>query len=273
MLKTLLSFLLLAVAHTSLAAPARVVSLGGGITEIVYALGAGDTLVGNDLSSLYPAEATRLPRVGYYRDVSVEGVASLRPDLVLASDQAGPPDALDKLRALGIPVQIVPDAPTLASLQARIEQVGAALERKPQAEALFAGIRRDLDALGAPPKDNAPRALSLMARGGTPLGAGQGTAANAMLELAGLRNVLAGQQGYKPVTAEALAATAPQVIITTHMTEQAQGGMAKLLAQPGIASTPAARDKRVVVMDDLLYLSFGPRLPQAVAELRRAVAQ
>ena len=76
------------------APPARVVGLGGAITEIVYALDAGQSLVGVDTSSIYPAAALKLPKVGYYRTFSVEGVASLKPELVLASDQSGPPQSL-----------------------------------------------------------------------------------------------------------------------------------------------------------------------------------
>jgi len=67
-------------APTPAQAAARVVSLGGSVTEVVYALGAGDRLVAVDISSLYPQAAQTLPKVGYYRDVSVEGIASLRPD-------------------------------------------------------------------------------------------------------------------------------------------------------------------------------------------------
>src|SRR5690606_30267932 len=87
----------------------RVVTLGGTVTEIVYALDQGDRLVGDDQSSLYPEAATKLPRVGYYRAVPVEGVLALRPDLVLASEQAGPPEALARLKEVGIPVEIISD--------------------------------------------------------------------------------------------------------------------------------------------------------------------
>src|SRR3546814_10289387 len=76
-----------------------VVSLGGTVTEIVYDLGEGDRLVADDLSSLYPKEATLLPRVGYYRAVPLECVLSLRPDLLLASENAGPHSVLDRIRA------------------------------------------------------------------------------------------------------------------------------------------------------------------------------
>ncbi|MCJ9710342.1 ABC transporter substrate-binding protein, partial [Bordetella hinzii] len=100
----------------------RVVTLGGSVTEIVYALGKGDMLVGDDLSSIYPDAATRLPRVGYYRSVPVEGVLALKPDLVLASDQSGPPDALKRLADVGVTVLRISDEPSVQSLETRIGQ-------------------------------------------------------------------------------------------------------------------------------------------------------
>ena len=102
---------------------ARVVTLGGSVTEIVYQLGQGGKLVGDDLSSLYPEAATKLPRVGYYRAVPVEGVLALKPDLVLASEQAGPPDALKRLGDVGVRIVTVPDAPSVDSLKARIRNI------------------------------------------------------------------------------------------------------------------------------------------------------
>ena len=253
-------------------AQARVVTLGGTVTEIVYALGAGDAVVGTDISSLYPPEATRLPQVGYYRSVPVEGVAALRPDLVLASEQAGPPDALARLQSLGLTVVKVPDGATLASLRARIVAVAAALGREAQAGGLVGQLERELaraQAVEAPPL----RTLVIMNRSGTPLGAGDGSAADAILKLAGLNNVLAGQRGYQPLSAESLLTLAPELIVVTATSLPASGGMDGLLASPGIAGTPAARHGGVIEMDDLLILGLGPRLPQAVQALKAGAAR
>lgn len=247
------------------AAPQRVVTLGGALTEIVYALDRQAALVGVDQSSTYPQAATQLPQVGYYRSFSVEGVAGLQPTLVLASDQAGPPEALQKLQQLGLRVAVLPSAATVDALEQRIRGVAAALSANERGEQLIATIRASLDA--ARPAQ-APRALMLMGRDSHLQGAGRNTAADAMLVLAGADNVLAAQSGYKPLSPEALVALAPDVIVTTTMTVESVGGRAQLLASPGIALTPAARQGRIVVMDDLLLLGFGPRLPEAIGELR-----
>lgn len=253
------------------AEPSRVVSLGGSVTEIVYGLGEGDRLVGDDLSSLYPEAATKLPRVGYYRAVPVEGVLSLKPDLVLASEQAGPPDALKRLAGVGVRVVTVSDAPSVHSLKARIRAVAEALGVAPAGERMVDEVTRELARAEAIPATRA-RALLLLNRTGTPQGAGRDTAANEVMHLAGLVNVLDGQQGYKPLSAEAIGALGPDLIVVTKASLDAGGGMEKFLAQPGIAGSQAAAKRRVVVMDDLLILGMGPRLPLALTQLKQEVA-
>ncbi len=258
-----------AVAASETTAPAtRVVTLGGSVTEIVYALGQGDRLVGDDLSSLYPEAATRLPRIGYYRAVPVEGVLALKPDLVLASEQAGPPDALKRLGDVGLRVVTLPDAPSVDSLKARIRGVAHALDVQPEGEKMVERVSQEMAHALSIPSTQA-RALLLINRSGTPQGAGRGTAANEVMKLAGLVNVLDEQQGYKPLSAEAVGALAPDLIVVTGTSLEATGGMDALLRLPGLATTPAAKKRRVVVMDDLLILGLGPRLPQALAQLKQ----
>lgn len=248
-------------------AQSRVVTLGGSVTEIVYALGQGDRLVGDDLSSLYPEAATRLPRVGYYRAVPVEGVLALKPDLVLASEQAGPPDAIRRLGEVGVRVHSVSDQPTVQSLHTRITEIAQALDAADAGQRLAASVDRELRAVQALPASGAS-ALLIMNRTGTPLGAGADTAAALVLRLAGLRNVLDAQGGYKPLSAEAIGALAPQVVVVTQASVAASGGLDRLRALPGLAGTPAAANDCFVVMDDLLALGTGPRLPQAVRQLK-----
>ena len=88
----------------------RIVALGSPVTETLYALGVGDRVVGADLSSQHPAATAELPKVGYFRQFSPEGVLSLTPDLVLASDAAGPPVALERLRGAGLRLEVLPPA-------------------------------------------------------------------------------------------------------------------------------------------------------------------
>ncbi|PAS96701.1 MAG: hemin ABC transporter substrate-binding protein [Candidatus Dactylopiibacterium carminicum] len=249
--------------------PQRVVSLGGPITEIVYALGAGDRLVGADASSIYPAAAEKLPKVGYYRGFAVEGVIGLQPQLVLASDQAGPPAAMAQLQKLGIPVLVLSAEPTLEGLEQRLEGVAKALGLGNAGHEQVARIRAEVSRLTQTRSKQS--VLLLSAHSGKLQAAGEGTAADALLRLTGARNLFA-DKGYKPLSAEAAAALQPEVIVTTTLSVEANGGIKGFLAQPGIAVTPAARNGRLVVMDDLLLLGFGPRLPEALRELQAGLA-
>jgi len=247
----------------------RVVSLGGSVTEIVYGLGQGARLVADDASSLYPEAATRLPRIGYYRAVPVEGVISMRPDLVLASENAGPPQAMKSLSELGVAVRVVSDAPSLESLYRRIMQIAQELGVPEEGARLLERVRQDVaGALGVPATPR--RALLLLNRGGQWTGAGRGTVAGAIMALAGLENGLAAQKGYRPVSAEGLALLAPEMIVVTAASVRAGGGLEKFRASPGVSSTPAARNDRIVVMDDLLILGMGPRVGQAIRQLKES---
>lgn len=247
----------------------RVVSLGGTVTEIVYALGEGDRLVADDASSLYPEAATLLPRVGYYRNLSLEGILSQQPDLLIASENAGPPEVLERMRAMGVPTVAVSDKPGLESLYERVRDIAQALAVPDKGEALQGRIRSSLDALsGARPEHR--QAMVVLHRGGPLLSAGADTSADALLRLSGLENVADEVQGYKPLSAEALASLAPEIIFTTTMSAESAGGLAAFASHPGVAATPAARAGRIVAIDDLLLLGMGPRVADAVALLRDA---
>ncbi|MWL89551.1 MULTISPECIES: hemin ABC transporter substrate-binding protein [unclassified Cupriavidus] len=266
LLRPALLSLLCAAGLAQAAPPARVVGLGGAVTEIVYALDAGKTLVGADSSSIYPASALKLPKVGYYRSFSVEGIASLKPDLVLASDQSGPPQALEQVRKLGSKVVTLPSEPTIEALDQRIIGTANALEMPERGRALVDKLHAELRDIK--PVSGTVRVLMVSSHTGKMQAVGADTAGNAMLKLAGATNVLGNQTGFKPFSAEAAAALKPDVIVTTTMSVGASGSAEAFLAQPGLNATPAARNKRIVVMDDLLLLGFGPRLPEALRLLQ-----
>jgi iron complex transport system substrate-binding protein len=249
----------------------RVVAAGGSVTEIVYALGAESLLVGCDASSLYPEAATKLPQVGYVRALSSEGVLSLRPTLVLTVPEAGPPEALAQLRASGVPVLVVPAEPSLEGVKKKIRAVAQALDRAAEGEALIRQLESDMAQVqsylaGRPAR---PKVMFIYARGqGAANVAGRDTAAAEMIRLAGGVNAF-DFEGYKPLTAEAAVAAAPEVILLPARGLESSGGIAGVLSMPGVNQTPAGRNRRIVAVDDLLLLGFGPRTGQGVMELAR----
>ncbi|MFZ5550131.1 MAG: heme/hemin ABC transporter substrate-binding protein [Pseudomonadota bacterium] len=258
------------------AAPRRIVSVGGALTETAYALGAQAELVGVDTTSLFPAAARALPSVGYARQLSAEGVLSLAPSLVVASDEAGPATVLRQLEAAKVPVHLLASAHSIEGTAARTEKLGALLGRADAGRALAQQIRQDAaaarDRATAQHRAAPPRVLFVLAHSMSQLRvAGEGTGADAMIRLAGARNALAGVEGYKPLNAEAALAAAPEWILTTDQGLEAAGGVEGLLKAPGLANTTAGRARRVASMDALLLLGFGPRLPAAIQALAQGL--
>jgi iron complex transport system substrate-binding protein len=269
-LTAVLSFVCAAAAQAE-----RVVSIGGDVTEIVYALGQGKRLVGVDETSLYPvAETKALPKVGYLRNLSAEGILSLKPELIIAASHAGPPAVLEQLKSAKIKVVMIPGEESIAGVLAKVDAVAAALAVPAKAPELKASIQKRMDAIetALKPVDSKAKAMFLLAQGpGGAMAAGKGTAADSMIKLAHATNVAGGFDGYKPLTPESSIALAPEVIIVAEHAVGMLGGLDKLKARPEIAITPAAKNNRIVVMDALLLLGFGPRTPDAVANLARAV--
>lgn len=260
-------------AHRSVGAH-RIVSLNGQITEILFALGAGPQVVGVDLSSTYPPEAQKLPKVGYQRTLSSEGVLALEPELVVGNDEAGPPNVIEALRATRTRVAIVTGASGVDSARARIREVAAVLGQRSRGEALVSKLDRELaDAQQRVAKAHStPSVLFVFARGaGSVFVSGRGTPADDIIRLAGGHNAVTGFDGFKPLTAEAAAASGADVIVVPDGSLESLGGIDALLALPGLSMTPAGRDKRVVHLDTQYLLGFGPRCGMAVSDLASAL--
>ena len=254
-------------------APRRVVSIGGALTEIVYALEAQEVLVGNDTTSYYPPAAEHLPKVGYQRALSAEGIVSLSPDLVMLTEEAGPPAVLAQLQAANIPVLQLRAGRSLTDVRDAIRVIARALKKDRAGSALIDAIDRQTAELAEVtarhPTDK--RVLFILQHGGgAPMAGGRETAADSIIRLSGAQNAVTEYTGYKPLTPEAAAALQPDVILTTARGLAQAGGKDALLAAPGLSLTPAARTGSLIVMDALLLLGFGPRTVQAAATLHEA---
>ncbi len=248
----------------------RIVTLGGSITETVHALGHLKSVVGVDKSSLFPSRVKGLAQVGYFRAFSAEGVLSLRPSVVLASQGAGPKASVSLLGTAEVPVVMVSSERSVAGAKARVRQIAKVL--KVDGEPLCAKIDQEIEVARAKVKQakTKPRVLFVYARGaGTMNVAGRETGADEIIRLAGGTNAIDGFTGYKPLTSEAAVQAAPDVLLVTTHGLRALGGVEGLMKIPGVAITPAGSARRVVVMDDLLLLGFGPRVAAAVTGLSK----
>ena len=250
----------------------RIVSLGGNITETIFALGEGDRVVAIDASSLYPEKVLELPKVGYYRQVSTEGILSSKPSMVIASDAAGPKEAMDQITKIGVPVMQVPSEKTLSGTETRIQKIASLLNKEKEGSELIAQIHSDLKQVQKPASP--PRVLFIYARGGGTLSvAGKKTAASEMIQLAGGVNAVQEYEGYKPLNAESIIIAKPDYILLTTRGLSSIGTVEDVVALKGISETPAAKLNRIISMDDLLLLGFGPRTGKAAATLSKLLQQ
>ena len=261
------------------ASSGRLVSVHGSLTEVIYLLGAQDQLVGTDTTSTHPEAAARTPKVGYLRQLSAEGLLALRPQAVLGTDEAGPPIVLHQLAQAGVPLRLVQVHHRFQDVLDKVQLVGAVTQRPAAAQALSAQLQTQWEAThrrvqrgAAHAAHAAPRVLFIMAHGGAPMTAGSGTAAQAVIELVGARNALEGVRGFRPMNAESVAQARPDWVLTTHESVAASGGLARFWEQPGLAQTPAGRRQRLVSLDAMALLGFGPRLPATLDDLQRQLA-
>ena len=253
----------------------RIVSLDGSTTEILFALGVGEKVVGRDDSSYYPPEAQRLPSVGYQFRLSAEGILSLKPTLVIGREDVRPKEVVEQLERAGVAVVLVPATPSVEGAKAKIRTVAQAVGRVEQGEALVRALERDLLLLKAFQAQHAPKgrlkALFLYLRSpGTTYVCGEGSTPVGVMALAGLDNAAQGIRECKPMTAESVVAARPEVIVVFKKGLESVGGLEGLLKLPGVAQTPAGEKRKVVTMDDLYLGSFGPRAGRAALDLFRA---
>jgi iron complex transport system substrate-binding protein len=250
----------------------RVLILGGDLAEIAFALGAGGSVVGTDDTARWPPKAADLPKVGYLRRISAEGVLSLAPDLVLANPAAGPASALAQIESAGVRIETAPPGEDFDTVLARIGFMGRALRREAEARRFAAEVSARMHEVNAALSDvsDAPGVLFLISlASGAPMAGGSETVADTMIRLAHGRNVAAEVSGYKPLSAEAAIGLAPDVLLLPDHAAEGMGSDAAILEAAGLAQTPAGRNGAVIVMDGLKLLGFGPRTPDAVAELAR----
>ncbi|MDU6166810.1 MAG: ABC transporter substrate-binding protein [Citrobacter koseri] len=269
-MKRLVIGLLALVSAFSVQAAERLVVAGGSLSELIFAMGIGDRVVGVDETTSYPPETAALPHIGYWKQLNSEGILSLRPDSFITWQDAGPHIVLEQLRTQKVNVVTLPRVPaTVDQMYANIHALANTLQVPEQGDALVNHIRQRLDrvqdsvkAKGAPVK----AMFILSAEGSAPQIAGKGSVADAILTLAGAQNVAQHAQ-YKSYSAESLIAANPQVIVVT--SQMVEGDINRLRAIAGITHTSAWKNQRIVAIDQALILGMGPRVADAVETLHQ----
>lgn len=264
---------MLALSAQAAAVPERIVSADGALTEIVHALGEGERLVGVDTTSQYPPKVTELPQIGYKRALSVEGVLSLNPDVLLMTDDAGPDTAVRQLDQGGLDTLTFAAEPTLEAVKDKVIGVAELLDKPEAGQALWESIQAGVDAarVSSESLEEPVRVLFVLGLNDrSPLVAGANTEAETMIALAGGVNVIDSFEGYKPISPEAVAMTGADIVLMMEREEHADSAE-ELFAKPGFAALPAAEDERLIKQEGTFLLGFGPRIGEAVAWLNGAL--
>nr|WP_241693825.1 ABC transporter substrate-binding protein [Pseudomonas sp. OTU750018] len=257
--------------------PQRWISSGGSLSEWVVALGGESRLVGVDSTSQHPESLRALPSIGYQRQLAAEGMLTLRPDMLIGSEEMGPPPVLAQLRGAGVLVEMLSSKADLSSLQASLQRIGTLLGEPQRADQAFAAYQQRLQQqadwlVNAQHQQAAPSVLLLLGHaGGSPMAGGKDTSADWLIERAGGRN-LASHSGYKAMSTEALLALDPEVVIIADRSLSGDAAREALLQQnPALAATRAARNQRLLMLDPTLLVGgLGPRLPAGLAALSAA---
>ena len=257
--------------------PQRWISSGGSLSEWVVALGGESRLVGVDSTSQHPESLRALPSIGYQRQLAAEGMLTLRPDMLIGSEEMGPPPVLAQLRGAGVRVEMLSSKADLTSLQASLQRIGTLLGEPQRADQAFVAYQQRLQQqadwlVTAQRQQPAPGVLLLLGHaGGSPMAGGKDTSADWLIERAGGRN-LASHSGFKALSTEALLALDPEMVIIADRSLSGAAAREALLQQnPALAATRAARNQRLLMLDPTLLVGgLGPRLPDGLAALSAA---
>ncbi|WIV90141.1 heme/hemin ABC transporter substrate-binding protein [Proteus appendicitidis] len=254
----------------------RWVIAGGSITELVYAIGAGDKIVGVDETTSYPEQTQALPHIGYWKQLSTEGILSLRPSTFVTWDDAEPKMVLRQLAQHNVDVIALPRTPATFDLMLKnIRTLAASLDKKTEAEALIHTLQSRLAVIAEKNnhiKQKVKVLFFLSPGGGIPQVAGKNSVADAILALAGGDNI-ATHENYRIYSAEAIIAANPEVIVITTQSQQNHTGGIRasegLASVPGVSMTQAWKNQRIIEIDQSLILGMGPRIVDAVELLHQ----
>ncbi len=246
----------------------RIVSLAPSVTETLFALGAGDEVVGVSSYDNYPPEVTRLPKVGSFLTPNIEQIAALRPSLVIGLGTSSNQREIRALHSMGYPTLMIDDD-SLAQVEQSIRLIGDRIGRRDAAAGVIAGIESSMDDVRRRLRD-APTPRVLMLVGHQPIIAvGQGTYLDDLLKIAHADNIADGAPEQWPrLSIEYIIAMRPEVIL--------DGQMGNDPASPGhywsaYPTIPAVREHRVYGYPEDPALHPGPRVGQTLAMLARLI--
>ncbi len=224
----------------------RVISTDGSATELLFALGLQNRLIAVDVSSQLPPDHVPLPNIGYHRNLSAEGLLSLRPDLVVGSSHMGPSPAVRALLTAGVSLLRLKSPLTPLQLQNNIHELAATFNKQEEATHLIAALHQDLAGIQSHDFSHLRAAFLLRMNTGLRL-AGTETSGDAFIQLLGASNI-ASFVNYQNANMEALLAEAPDILLIAD--KGAHASVNELLNDtPILRTTKAAKHHRIYLID------------------------
>jgi len=248
----------------------RIVSLAPNLTEIVFALGLGDRLVGDTTFCDYPPEAAQKPHVGGPVNPSLEQIAALTPDLILASKGINRRETVDALARLGLPVYVT-DPRSVEDMVSSMERLGSVLQAEGAAAPLVKGLRERLEKLDRILAGVPPRRVFFVVWTAPLISVGRGTFLADALRRAGAHSVVDATADWPPVSLEEIALLDPEFLVFANANSaEAEEQIEELRARPGWRDLEAMRRGNTIILSDAINRP-APRLVDAMEQLARAL--
>jgi iron complex transport system substrate-binding protein len=246
----------------------RIVSLSPSNTEVVYALGLHDRLIGVTTFDNYPPEVQDKPKVAEFDKVDMEKIVSLKPDLVLASD-IHKTDVVPALEKLGIPVVVLRPG-TIEDMLSNIQLVGQITGKTPQADALINSLRARLATIEDKTAGAAGKPRVLYVTWHDPIWtAGGNTIVQDLVRRAGGVNIASDLDGYAIITLEAVIERNPEIIIVMSSMGDQNTSLNYINSEPRLQATDALKNKQVYSIDADIFGRTTPRLVDGLEQLAK----
>jgi iron complex transport system substrate-binding protein len=249
-----------------IASDSKIISLSGNISEILCALGAEDNLVGVDVTSTFPISLANIPNIGHISQLSIEGIISLEPTVIIGFKDELSQEDIDQFRNLDIQVNLLSKPSLIPEGTNLIKEIGNCINAKEQAESLALKVNKDLEKFES--LNSKKKVLFIYARGlGTLMVAGTATVQHEIIEAVGYTNAV-DHEGFKTLTAESLVAANPDVILMFESGYESLNSGNELMEIPGIAETNAGMNKSFITMEGSLLSHIGPRIAETLELLK-----
>jgi len=250
----------------------RITVAGGSVTEILYFLGSEDKIIAVDVTSNYPEEAQNFPSIGYVRNLSAEGILSLKPSIIIGEDDMGPPSVIDQIKRTGIDIYVIQENHTSEGIIDKIKCIGNILGKKEKTSKLIEDVinplKNELDIKSNNPNlDNVKVMFILSMDSGTPVVSGKKTSADGFINMTGASNAFKDFEGWKPVGTESIINAAPDFILISNRGAHSYSDLDKISEHPSIKYTPAALNGNIIALDGMEMLGFGPRTISSALKL------